>query len=90
MDAMAWAVSLIVLMLAFWLTSTILKMGRERRLLADVIAGIGIILLGVLSFGILSIAGVNSVNPVRFILVFLSVIAAFRVARVFSGSGLSR
>jgi hypothetical protein len=90
MDAMAWLLGLVVVMLAYWLTSTILKLSRQRRLLADLISLFAIILLGLLSFGILSITDISNINPWRFILVFVGIIGLLRVARLFSGYGASR
>jgi hypothetical protein len=90
MDGMAWLLGLIVLMLAYWLTSTILKLSRQRRLFTDLLSLFAIILLGLLSFGILSIVGVNNINPWRFILVFVGIIGLLRVGRIFSGFGASR
>ena len=87
MDAMAWLLGLVVVMLAYWLTGAILRLSRQRQLLADFLAFSAIILLGLLSYAVISVVGVAHLDPWRFIIVFLGIIALLRVGRLFSGFG---
>jgi hypothetical protein len=90
MDAMAWLLGLVVLMVAYWLTGTILKLSRQRQLLADILAFSAIILLGLLTFGMISLAGVTNVDPVRVIVVFVGIVVLLRIGHIFSGLGLTK
>ena len=72
---------------AYWLTGAVLKLSRQRQLLADILAFSAIVLLGLLSYAVISIVGVANLNPSRFLVVFVGIIALLRVARIFTNFG---